>query len=267
MIRVGVVQINTSSSKEENLQKIDEYVAQASQENCQLVAFPELFNCMVKKELMKENSEDQHGPTCSHLQELAKKYSMYILGGSMLYINDSLDLPQNRSFFYGPEGDLLADYAKIHLFDIDIPGQVTHYESLRITPGNEVVSVETPLGHVGLSICYDLRFPELFSRLRNKGAQIIILPAAFTYQTGKSHWEILIRARAIETQTFVIAPNQCGKLPIGIETYGHSMICDPWGKVLAKAGEDEGIIFADLDMDYLHKVRKEMPVWNHKKLN
>ena len=119
---------------------------------------------------------------------------------------------------------------------------------------------------MGLAICYDLRFPELFTALRNKGAEIIFLPAAFTYQTGKCHWDVLVRARAIETQTFVIAPNQCGILPIGIEAYGHSMICDPWGKVLAQAEESEGIIFADLDMDYLQKIRREMPVWDHKKL-
>ncbi|WP_372365578.1 carbon-nitrogen hydrolase family protein [Candidatus Uabimicrobium sp. HlEnr_7] len=267
MIRVGVVQINTSCSKQENLQKIDKYVEQAAQENCDLVAFPELFNCMVEKKLMKENAEDENGFTCSHLKELAKKHSLYILGGSILYTNDSLELPQNRSFFYSPKGELLADYAKIHLFDIDIPNQVTHFESQRITPGNSIVNVKTDIGNIGLSICYDLRFPELFAKLRSKGAEIITLPAAFTYQTGKSHWEVLIRARAIETQTFIIAPNQCGKLPIGIEAYGHSMVCDPWGKVLAQAEENEGIIFADLDVDYLQKIRREMPVWNHKVLN
>ncbi|MGH7917429.1 MAG: nitrilase-related carbon-nitrogen hydrolase, partial [Candidatus Binataceae bacterium] len=165
----------------------------------------------------------------------------------------------NTSVLFGPDGSRLAIYRKIHLFDVDLPGRVTVKESDAKLSGGEVVSAATELGRVGLSVCYDVRFPELYRRLAFAGARIIAIPSAFTFHTGEAHWDVLIRARAIENQCYVMAPAQFGPNVHGFSDYGNSMIVDPWGRVLARASEQEGVVVAPLDMEYLERVRLELP--------
>ncbi|HLX05620.1 MAG TPA: nitrilase-related carbon-nitrogen hydrolase, partial [Candidatus Binatus sp.] len=166
----------------------------------------------------------------------------------------------------GPDGKQLAVYRKIHLFDVDLPGRVTVRESDAKLAGADVVTAATSLGAIGLSICYDLRFPELYRRLTFAGAQILSVPSAFTFPTGEAHWEPLIRARAIENQAYVIAPAQFGPNVYGYSDYGNSMIVDPWGRVLARAADQEGVVVAPIDLEYQERVRRELPALKHARL-
>jgi len=166
---------------------------------------------------------------------------------------------------FGPDGEQQAQYRKIHLFDVEIGDEVVTQESARVEPGEDIVTFDAGFATVGLAICYDLRFPELFSSLAERGANAIVLPAAFTKHTGKDHWQSLLRARAIETQSYVIAPGQIGDKPSGVPSYGRSLVADPWGNVVAKASDTVGVTTADLDFDYLETVRRELPSLEHKR--
>ncbi len=262
MTRVAAIQVTSTANRQENLDKAKRYVEEAASEGCSFVAFPELFNYMPEKGKPRQ-PESLGGESTLFMQALAKEHKIYILAGSML-ISQEDGLPQNRSFLINPLGEVVLDYAKIHLFDVDIPGRVCYQESKMTCPGEALVFAQTELGCVGASICYDLRFPELYRKLREEGADIVVVPSAFTKTTGHYHWQVLLQARAIENQVFVIAPNQYGELPNGITAYGHSLICDPWGNVLAKKEEGEGVIWADIDLSQLQKIREEMPVWQHR---
>jgi predicted amidohydrolase len=197
---------------------------------------------------------------------LAAELHLTLVGGSFLERSDDAARSFNTSLLVDPTGTIRAVYRKMHLFDVDLPGRVTVRESDARIPGDDVVTVETEVGTVGMSICYDLRFPELFRRLAVAGATIVTVPSAFTAHTGAAHWEPLLRARAIENQAFVIAANQTGTSPHGFRDYGHSMIVDPWGTVLAHAGEDEAVVTAVLDLEHLARVRREMPCLRHARL-
>ncbi|HVM97922.1 MAG TPA: nitrilase-related carbon-nitrogen hydrolase, partial [Candidatus Acidoferrales bacterium] len=165
-----------------------------------------------------------------------------------------------------PQGETLARYRKLHLFDVDIAGHVSVRESATRRPGDDVVVVPTQLGTIGLTICYDLRFPELYRRLTLAGAEIVTIPAAFTFPTGAAHWEILVRARAIENQVYIIAPDQIGKAPSGVVDFGNSLIVDPWGTPLACAGEREMVILAEIDREHQARIRRELPCLDHLRL-
>jgi predicted amidohydrolase len=165
----------------------------------------------------------------------------------------------NTSCVFGPDGALLARYRKIHLFDVEMPGQVEVRESATRAPGTDVVVAATPLGTLGLSVCYDLRFPELYRRLVQHGAELLLVPSAFTFPTGAAHWEVLLRARAIENQCWVLAANQTGRSPHGFADYGNSMVVDPWGVVVARAGDGERVVVAEIDRERLRRIRRELP--------
>jgi predicted amidohydrolase len=189
-----------------------------------------------------------------------------LVGGSFLERSASDGRSYNTSLLVDPAGTILAAYRKMHLFDVDLPGQVTVRESDGRVPGEDVVTAATALGTIGMSICYDLRFPELYRRLVRAGATLVTVPAAFTAYTGAAHWETLLRARAIENQVYVIAPNQTGTSPHGFPDYGHSMIVDPWGTVVARAGDGEAIVTAPIDAELLARIRREMPCLAHTRL-
>ena len=197
--------------------------------------------------------------------DLATELGIYFLAGSILETVPNENKVYNTSLFFSPNGKLLARYRKIHLFDVQVNDEVNVFESDTRMAGDEVVVARTEFCPVGLTICYDLRFPELFRKLIERGAQVVLLPAAFTAVTGKAHWEPLLRARAIENQVYIIAPDQVGQAPNAIATHGHSMIVDPWGRILAEAKDSPGVIHAEIDLDYLAKVRKELPALSHRK--
>ena len=261
----AAIQMTASASKEENLAKAETFVRLAAERGAALVVLPEVFSWRGRHKKEPEQVEPIPGPTTRRLQDLATQLGVHLLAGSFLEKSDEARA-YNTSLLINPQGELLAQYRKIHLFDVDIPGQVSIKESASMKPGEEVVVASTPLGTIGLSVCYDLRFPELYRGLSHRGAEIISVPSAFTFPTGAAHWEALLRARAIENQVYLIAPNQIGKNVYGFADYGNSMIIDPWGKIIARAPDRECFITAEIDLDYLEKVRKELPCLAHQRL-
>jgi predicted amidohydrolase len=263
----AAVQLHAGTDKAANLRAAARWVEEAAAAGAELVALPEVFTWRGPLGQERDHAEPIPGPTSELMAELARRLRIHLIAGSLLELAPGAYLPFNTSLLFGPGGDLLAAYRKIHLFDIDLPGRVTVRESASRARGDAVVSVETSLGRIGLAICYDLRFPELFRRLSEAGTEIIVMPSAFTRPTGQAHWESLIRARAIENQCFLIAPNQFGRSSGGIEDFGNSLLVDPWGKVLAR-GEDEGagFVMARLEADVLERVRRELPCLEHRRL-
>lgn len=254
-----------SSEKKANIEEAESWLRHAKSKGAQLVVLPEVFNWRGPLKQCTA-AESIPGATSNHMADLARELGIYILAGSMLEAVGNGNKAYNTSLFFNPQGSLLAKYRKIHLFDVDVTDGVTVLESEARIPGEEVVVAETEFCLVGLSICYDLRFPELYRCLVERGAQIIFVPSAFTAFTGQAHWEPLLRARAIENQVYIIAADQVGKAADSINTHGHSMIVDPWGRVLAEASsKGPEVILAELDLGYLAKVRSELPALSHRK--
>jgi len=255
--------MNSGSDRDENLKRVDELVKRAAGNGAEIVALPENFAFMRERGDEKICGESLDGPIISRVREIADRESIFILAGSFPERSTTPGKIYNTSVLLGPRGEIISTYRKIHLFDVKIPGGEAHHESREVVPGREAVVADTPLGRIGLTICYDLRFGGLYQRLADLGALIIFSPAAFTERTGKAHWEILIRSHAIENQVFMIAPAQHGSHPGNRRTYGHSMIVDPWGTILAEIPEGDGIAIAELDLDQQADIRKAMPVREH----
>ena len=260
----AAIQIDSQDNKTENLSKLDHFIDIAEGRGAKLVGMPEVVNFIGDEEADFENAETIPGPTTDFFCKKAKQHGIWLHGGSIHEITSRKDKLYNSSVFVNPKGEIVAVYRKLHLFDIDIKNAVSYLESNTIMPGEEIVVVDTDFAKVGLSICYDIRFPELYRILALRGAEIIIVPAAFALFTGKDHWENLLRARAIENQCYIIAPCEIGVKP-AFQTYGRSMIIDPWGTVIATASHKECVICAEIDLEYLHKVRTELPCLKHRK--
>ncbi|MGH3088525.1 MAG: carbon-nitrogen hydrolase family protein [Rubrobacteraceae bacterium] len=257
-IVAAAIQMSSTPEKEENFETAKALVREAASRGAELVALPELWSCHGLDSAYRENAEPVPGPTTEFLGGLAKELGIYLLGGSILEGEPNSERLSNTSTFFTPDGELSATYRKIHLFDVKAPDR-EYLESKEIEPGDEVVVAKAGSSIVGLSVCYDVRFPELYRLLALRGAEILAVPAAFTLQTGKDHWELLLRARAVENQAFVIAPAQWGQKADGRRTYGRSMVIDPWGTVLATCPDRDGLALAVLDLDYLDRFRKEFP--------
>ena len=263
----AAIQMLALEDKEANLSHAESAVRQAAERGARIAALPEVFNWRGDKNDEKKNAEPVGGPTTERMARLARELKIYLLAGSFLETIPEARKCYNTSLLFGPDGRELARYRKIHLFDVSIKRGVIALESETREHGGEVVTAETEFGRVGLTICYDLRFPELYRALAAKGADIIFIPAAFTALTGEAHWEPLVRARAIENQCYVIAPDQIGHNPKSFSTYGNSMIVDPWGRVLARAPDLPSVITAEIDLDYLATVRAELPALKHRRLS
>lgn len=258
-LRVAALQLSSQKDKNENIEKALGLIKSAKTQGARLVVLPELFNCCSTLEDIVKKAESVPGPTINLLARKARQNKIYILCGSIME-RARKGRAFNTSVLLGPRGQILGIYRKIHLFDIDIPKGIRFKESESILPGSELTTARVDGYMVGLSICYDLRFPELFRALRLRGAEIILLPSAFTTFTGKDHWEVLLRARAIENQVYIVAPNQLGTHPNRITTLGRSMIVDPWGTVLTQAPDKETLVVADLDLNLLREVRRRLPI-------
>jgi predicted amidohydrolase len=261
----AAIQLQAGSEKQANLDKAERFVRLAASSGASLVVLPELFWWGGRRDAETAAAETIPGPTTERLGSWARELGIHLVGGSILERIAGSEKVYNTSVVFGPAGDAIASYRKVHLFDVDIPQRVSVRESDTRRAGNATVVAEIEIAPIGLSICYDLRFPELFRRLVDAGAAVICLPSAFTFTTGAAHWEILVRARAIENQVYLIAPNQIGRGASGIDNYGHSLIVDPWGTPLARAGNTEGPILAEIDLAYLKRVRKEIPCLEHRK--
>jgi predicted amidohydrolase len=257
-IVAAAIQMSSSPDKEENKELAESLVREAVSAGADLVALPELWSCHGLEEVYRENAEPVPGRTTDFLGDLARELGVYVLGGSILEGGPGAERLSNTSTFFIPSGEMVAVYRKIHLFDVKV-SDTEYLESANIAPGKEIVTAKAGSATLGLSVCYDVRFPELYRLLALRGAEILAVPAAFTLQTGKDHWEILLRARAIENQAFVIAPAQWGQKADGRWTYGRSIIVDPWGTVLATCPDRDGYALATLDLDYLDRFRTEFP--------
>jgi len=264
----AAVQLCTGSDKAENLDKAESFVAEAARIGARLVVLPEVFLWRGPRGEECAQAEPIPGPATERLAHWARRLNLYLLAGSVLEQTAGGTAGGkvfNTSLLFDPHGAIIGRYRKAHLFDVDIPGHVTIRESDTRAPGDAAVTVATELGTIGMTVCYDLRFPELYRRLTMAGAQIVTIPSAFTFATGAAHWEILVRARAIENQVYVIAPDQVGPSPSGHIDFGNSLLVDPWGKPLAHAADREMVIFAEIDLDYQQKVRRELPCLDHVK--
>ena len=262
----AAVQMSSGPDRSVNLARAAQLVRQAAERGARLVVLPEVFVWRGPRGQEREHAERIPGPTTATLGTLARELGIYLCAGSLLEAVSSEPRPFNTSCLFAPDGELVGCYRKLHLFDVDLPGRVTVCESDTRAPGSEVVVVPTEVGTLGLSVCYDLRFPELYRRLARAGAEILLVPSAFTFPTGAAHWEVLCRARAIENQSYVLAADQTGLSPNGVPDYGDSCIIDPWGRVLARAGDGDGVVTATIDLGYLARVRREMPCLAHMRL-
>lgn len=257
-MRVAAVQLNSTDAKGRNLEVAERLVREAAADRAELVCLPEKWTVLGDSEALQEGAEPLDGPSLTAARGWAGELGIHLLAGSIPERVEGQDRLSNTSVLIGPQGEDVAVYRKIHMFDVEVEG-VTYRESENEEAGDEIVVA--PLGdlQVGLSVCYDLRFPELYRILAVRGARLITVPSAFTSPTGRAHWEILLRARAIENQVFVLAPNQIGKAPPHYDSYGHSMIVDPWGEVLAEAPDEECFLVADLDLERQEQVREKLP--------
>ena len=263
-MRVALIQMNSQDEKGENLEQAERLLGQAATWGPDLVVLPELWTYLGPRKRHAEAAEPIPGETSEFLGRVASRYRFWLVGGSYLEAVEGSERFANTCLVFNPDGEQIARYRKLHLFDIEVDGKI-YEESATIAPGDEVVVTSLAGVPVGLSICYDLRFPELYRRLAARGARLLTVPAAFTMETGKDHWEVLLRARAIENQAYVLAPAQCGPHPPAYACYGNSMIVDPWGVVLARGGYREGVVVADVDLGHAERIRKTLPALAHRR--
>ncbi len=264
--RVAAVQMASGPNVEGNLREAERLIERAVEHGAQLVALPEYFGIMGMREEDKVSLREREGsgPIQAFLAATAKKHGIWLLGGSVPLQCDAPDKVRNSSMLYDESGRLVARYDKIHLFGFEM-GEERYSEQRTIEPGNRVVTVDSPFGRIGLSVCYDLRFPELYRAM--KEIDIILVPSAFTETTGRAHWEPLIRARAIENLAYVVAPAQGGYHVNGRETHGDTMIVDPWGVVLDRLPRGSGVVAAGINLQHLQRLRQSLPALSHRTLD
>jgi predicted amidohydrolase len=263
----AAVQMVASDEKMTNLEEAERWIREAAGKGASLVALPEVFVWRGSKRAERAQAEPIPGPSTLAMSKLARHLHIYLLAGSVLEEIPGGARAYNTSVLISPSGEIIATYRKIHLFDVDLANGVSLRESETRAPGEAVVIARTELCMMGLSICYDLRFPELYRALAEQGAEVILVPSAFTAYTGEAHWESLLRARAIENQSYIIAPAQFGESRHSFRTHGHSMIVDPWGKIVGELPDGAGVITAEIDLEYLAKVRAALPALAHRRLS
>jgi predicted amidohydrolase len=268
-LTAAVIQLNAQDDVARNLSRAGELVHEASKRGAEVCVLPENFAFMGEEEDKRSIAEslEGHGPIVKFLRALAQDTGVHIVAGGMPEASGDPDRPFNTSVLVDPSGTIAARYRKVHLFDVDV-GQ-SYRESHSTTPSPtpaDVQVLDVRGAKLGMTVCYDVRFPELYRRLGDRGAEIVCVPAAFTLMTGKDHWHVLLRARAIENQAFILAAAQWGKHPRGRQTYGHSLIVNPWGTVLAECGDGEGFATARLDFGYQDEIRSSLPALKHRRL-
>jgi len=265
MSKVAAIQMVSTPAVEENIVTARRLIADAVQQGAELVLLPEYWPSIGSTDAEKLGQAEQPGagPIQDFMAEAAKEHSIWLIGGTLSMASPVADKVLNTALVYNPQGENVARYDKIHLFGFATDKEA-YDESNFITPGSNVVGFDAPFGRVGMTVCYDLRFPELFRALGP--CALIVVPAAFTYTTGKVHWEILLRARAIENQCYVLAAAQGGRHPTGRRTWGHSMLIDPWGEVKGVLPEGEGVVIGEIEQNVLASVREKLPALKHRVL-
>ncbi len=268
-MKIAAVQMVSGAEVEKNLRTVNNFINLAVEQNVELLVLPENFSCMGMKETDKLDIREQQGdgPIQDFLKTAAKDNNLWIVGGTIPIASGDDDRIIARCQVYNNQGQCVGFYDKMHLFDVKVPDSSERYsESDTIQAGSEVVVLETPFGKTGLAACYDLRFPELFRQMLDKGAELLVVPSAFTELTGRAHWELLVRTRALENTCYMIAANQGGIHINGRETYGHSMIVDPWGRVLNQLEKGLGLVVGEIDPERVKQIRENFPSVLHRKL-
>jgi predicted amidohydrolase len=257
-MRVAAIQLTSTADRSRNLEMAGTLIAGAAGDGARLIVLPEMFNVLGDAEVLRAGAELLDGPSLRWVSEKARHHSVWLVAGSIMESVPGQERIFNTSCLYDPEGERRAVYRKIHLFDCDVPG-ASYHESATVLPGRDIARAEADGVPLGLSICFDLRFPELFRILALGGVRLIALASAFTERTGRDHWEVLVRARAIENQVFLIAANQVGASTPKLRWFGRSMIVDPWGIVRAQAPDCESYIIADIDFAEQDRIRAQLP--------
>ncbi len=260
-LKTAVIQLNSRDDPAENLSHVERLIEQAAGMGAEFVALPEYWSYLGPYSGFDRAAQTIPGPFIERLQEQARRHHIILHGGSIVERHPELPSGKfyNTSVLIDRDGQIAARYRKIHLFDVNLANGERHFESDRIAPGDEIVTAEIDGITFGLSVCYDLRFPELYRLLALRGAQILLVPAAFTLHTGRDHWEVLLRARAIENLCYVVAPAHVGTYPVHRQCFGRSMIVDPWGLVLAQAPDRPGVTFAEIDREQIDSARAQIP--------
>jgi predicted amidohydrolase len=265
--KVAAIQMVSTPHVEENLAAAARMIGEAAQQGAQLVLLPEYWPIMGMHEKDKvahaEKFEEGGGPIQKFMSDIAREHRIWLIGGTLPMAAPEADKVLNTMLIYNPAGERVGRYDKIHLFSFT-KGEETYDEARTIVHGTEVAAFDSPFGRIGLSVCYDLRFPELYRTMGD--CVLIVVPSAFTYTTGNAHWEVLLRARAIENQCYVLAAAQGGRHPNGRRTWGHSMLIDPWGEIKSVLPEGPGIVIGDLDPHHLKKVRESLPALTHRRM-
>jgi deaminated glutathione amidase len=260
--KVAAVQMRSTADSKRNLAEAERFAARAADAGVEVIAFPENVAYLGREDRPLPKAEALDGETASRFSRMAERHGAWVLAGSIgLAARGRKRL--NASILFTPKGKVAAVYGKMHLFDIAIPGRAEFRESKIVAAGDGPVAVKTPLGTFGLTICYDLRFPELYRHLALGGCEVFFIPSAFTAYTGRSHWTTLLRARAIENLAWVVAPAQWGEHHRGRRSYGHTSIVDPWGRVVASRAGGTGVVVARVDLEKVHRLRRELPVLQH----
>ncbi len=263
-IRAAICQMQVVAEKQYNLDKAARMIAQAAGMGARLVVLPEVFNGPYDSSLFSAYAETVPGSTFDFLAQSARRHGIVLVGGSFIERAENNQI-YNTSYIFDAEGNVLGHHRKIHLFDVDIPGQITFQESSVLSSGQDITVVDHEDMHIGLMICYDVRFPELARAMTLKGADLLVIPAGFNRTTGPLHWELLMRSRAVDNQVFVLAAGSAFNPDSSYQAWGHSMIVDPWGKIIAQTGDEENIVLADLDFSIVEQVRRELPLLKHRK--
>ena len=267
--KVAAAQMATGPNPSANLQEAERLVREAAEAGAGLVVLPENFAFMGKRDqdVLTLRERDGDGRLQSFLSETASRYGIWLVGGTVPLVAKDVGHVRAACLVFNERGERVARYDKLHLFDVDVPNADEHYrESSIVEPGEDIIVLDSPFGRLGLAVCYDLRFPEMFRQMLDSGLELLAIPAAFTAITGRAHWEVLVRARAIENLAFVITAAQGGYHINGRETYGHSMIVDPWGSVLAQIPSGSGCIHHSLDKDLQASMRRNFPAIDHRRL-
>lgn len=263
-MKAAVVQMNSTADRDLNFETAERLVREAASDGADLVVLPEKWPLMATGEELVEGSEPIDGPAVTAARSWAEELGLSLQAGSFTESSEGQELPSNTAVMISPEGEITATYRKIHMFDVDVGG-VEYRESNFERAGDEIAHASAGEAEVGMTICYDLRFPELFRSLLDFGVNTYTVPSAFTATTGRAHWGPLIRARAIENQSFVLAANQVGKAEPEFDSWGHSVIADPWGEIVAGLEEGEGVATAELDFDGLAETRRKLPAVEHRR--
>ena len=265
--RIAAIQMRSTLNKQDNIFTAGELIQQATSQQATLVTLPETFNCLGSYSKMVSQAEEIPGETSEWIAKIAVENEIFIHCGSIYEKEKKSNAIYNTSFLTDPSGNIIAKYRKIHLFDVSIPNEFSSSESSWIQPGDEVVVEDTSIGTLGFSICYDLRFPELYRRFAQRGAHLFFVPAAFRATTGAAHWEVLLRSRAIENQAYIVAPNQWGDHP-KLSNYGNSMVVNPWGEIIVRSGNTkDDVLIAEIDLMQLDKIRQCLPALDHRRID